>query len=47
MTPWLEVVANENAFETVFFGRDREIEQLARAELLGRSLVAKSQHQRV
>ena len=35
MTPGLEVIAHEDAFETVVFGGDREIEQLSRAELLG------------
>jgi hypothetical protein len=40
MAPRLEVVADEDAFKTVVFGRDGEIEQLARAKLLGGSLVA-------
>jgi hypothetical protein len=44
MTPWLEVVAHEHAFETVVFGGDGEIEQLTRAELFGRSLIAEAQH---
>ena len=40
VTPRLEMVADENRIESVGLGRDREIEQLARAELLSRSLVA-------
>ena len=39
----LEVVADENRVETVVLGGDGEIEQLARAELLGRGLVAEPQ----
>src|SRR5438309_11849011 len=43
VTPGLEMVADENRIESVGLGRDREIEQLARAELLSRSLVAEPQ----
>ena len=43
MPPRLEVVADENRVETVVLGGDGEIEQLARAELLGRGLVAEPQ----
>jgi hypothetical protein len=44
VTPRLEVVADEHALETVLFGGDSKIEQLPRAELLGRSLIAEAQH---
>ncbi len=40
MAPGLEVVADKNGIEPVTFGRDRKVEELTRAELLGRSLVA-------
>jgi hypothetical protein len=44
MAPRLEVIAHEDAFESGRLGGDRKIEQLSRAELLGRSLVAETQH---
>jgi hypothetical protein len=44
MTPGLEVVAHEDAFKAVGFGGDGEIEQLTRAELFGRSLIAEALH---
>jgi hypothetical protein len=44
MTPWLKVIADEDAFESVVFRGDCEIEQLTRAELFGRGLIAEAQH---
>src|SRR6266513_6291488 len=46
VAPRLEVVADEDRIESVVLGGDREVEQLARAELLGRGLVAEAQGQR-
>jgi hypothetical protein len=44
VTPGLEVIADENAVEAMFFGCDCEIEQGARTELFGRRLVTQPQH---
>jgi hypothetical protein len=44
VAPRLKVVADENAFESVVFRSDSEIEQLTRTELFGRSLIAEAQH---
>ena len=44
MTPRLKVIADEDALESVGFRGDGEIEQLTRAELFGRSLIAEAQH---
>ena len=44
MTPWLKVIADEDAFESVLFRGDGEIEQLTRAELFGRGLITEAQH---
>ena len=38
--PWLKVVADEDRIETDFLGKTREIQQLARRELLRRCLVS-------
>jgi len=35
MTPRLEVIAHENAFEAVDLSGESELEQLSRAELFG------------
>ena len=42
MPPWLEVVADEHRVKAVVFGRDGEIEELARTELFGRRLVTEA-----
>src|SRR4029077_2616573 len=44
VAPRLEVIAYENAVEAAPFSFDRELEQRARSELLGRSLVSKPEH---
>ncbi len=44
MLPRLEVVADEDQVEADLLGEAGEIEQLARAELLGRGLVSEFQH---
>src|SRR5207302_8075712 len=43
VAPGLEMVADEHRVEPVRLGRDGEVEELARAELLGRSLVPELQ----
>src|SRR5215213_7178891 len=42
--PRLEMIADENRVEPDFLGKTREIEQIGRAELLGRGLVSEFQH---
>ena len=42
--PGLEVIAHENAVETLVLRGDRELEQPSWRELLGRSLVSELQH---
>jgi hypothetical protein len=44
MLPRLEVIADKDRVEPDLFGEAREIEQIARPELLGRRLVSKFQH---
>src|ERR1700754_3199127 len=42
--PWLKVVADEDRIETDLLGKAREAQQLARRELLRRSLVSELDH---
>ena len=46
VAPRLEMVAHENRIESIGFGRDCEIQQLARSELLGGGLVTEPEIQR-
>ena len=45
VTPWLEVVADRDAFHPVRFGRDRDLHQLTWIELFCGCLVAELQRE--